>query len=349
MKFLFLYTELSQYFIACINELQGRGGHEVHVVRWAVNPEAPFDFAFQDGVKVHDRDKLDRRGLLDLAEKIGPDLIYSSGWMDKKYLAVCRAFRGKIPVVVGFDNKWTGTVKQHIAALLKELTITKYFSHCWIPGHPQREFAKKMGFDAAHTLEGFYSCDFELFSAMKARFGEEKRKKFPHKFVFVGRYNESKGVKDLWRAFTRVLAETSTDWELWCVGTGDVRPPEEHPRIKHLGFIQPKDIHRVIAETGVFILPSTFEPWGVAVHEFAAAGFPLICSDEVGAASAFLEEGRNGYAFKASSIPGLKAVMKQIMALSDERLYEMGERSAQIASHITPKTWTNTLLAVVKK
>lgn len=348
MKFLFLYTELSQYFIACVNELSKTGNHEIHVVRWAVNPEAPFDFTFSGKVKVYERNKFQKKSLAELTASISPDLIYCSGWIDKEYLAVCKDFRKKIPVVVGFDNKWTGSLKQQLGSVLKEVTIAKYFSHAWIPGVPQKEFAQKMGFDQAHTLQGFYSCDLDLFHDLYLKFREEKKNKFPHKFIFVGRYNESKGVNDLWKAFAELLTEMPCDWELWCAGTGEVRPVE-HPRIRHLGFVQPNDMHRVIGETGVFILPSMFEPWGVAVHEFAAAGFPLICSTEVGAASAFLQDGKNGFSFRAGNKEDLKSAVKKVLAATDNKLFEMGERSAELATKISPRTWTDTLLSVLKQ
>ena len=47
--------------------------------------------------------------------------------------------------------------------------------------------------------------------------------------------------------------------------------------------MQPEDLLAFMSTGKAFVLPSTFEPWGVAVHEFAAAGYPLILSDAVGA------------------------------------------------------------------
>jgi glycosyltransferase involved in cell wall biosynthesis len=165
----------------------------------------------------------------------------------------------------------------------------------------------------------------------------------------VGRYIERKGIQDLWNAFTELCEETGTDWELWCCGTGPLGETAiQHPQIKHLGFVQPKEMEKVISETAVFVLPSHKEPWGVVVHEFAAAGFPLICSDKIGAATQFLEKGQNGYCFEASNSEDLKVRMKQIISKTDDELIEMGQRSFRNASQNTPEIWADKLMNIVE-
>lgn len=347
MKFLFLYTELAQYFLSCINVLCEKTDAEIHIVKWPVNKEAPFDFAFPEKVKIYDRDSFTEKSLLELAQLISPDVIYCSGWLDKDYLSVCKQFRNKIRIIVGFDNKWKGNFKQHVGAVFNQFTIHKYFSHCWIPGKPQLEFAKRLGFDSETTLTGFYSCDYNLFHNLYLKYKDLKSKKFPHKFIFAGRYYEFKGIKDLWNAFMELQKENQNDWELWCLGSGNINPVS-HSKIKHFGFVQQEDIENFIRDCGVFVLPSTFEPWGVAVHEFAAAGFPLICSDEVGAAELFLIDGENGFLFKSGNIFDIKKMMKKIFSLSDEQLFGMGEKSARLAKQITPDKWADTLMSVFK-
>ena len=346
MKFLFLYTELAPYFLSCINALSTKSNTEIHIVRWSVNNEAPFDFSFPKNVKIYDRDKFNKKSLNELAEKIIPDVIYCSGWTDKDYLSICKKFRSETPVIVGFDNKWTGTIKQQLGTILSPITIHKYFSHCWIPGKPQSEFAKRIGFKSENILQGFYSCDYNFFHNLYLKNKTIKEQKFPHRFIFVGRYYDFKGIKNLWRAFIELQKENPNDWELYCLGTGDI-DPIKHPQVKHFGFVQPTDMARFISDCGVFALPSTFEPWGVAVHEFAAAGFPLLCSDEVGAASAFLKDNENGFLFKSGNVSELKKSMKKIISMSDKQLFLMGEKSSELAKQITPDIWADKILSVL--
>jgi glycosyltransferase involved in cell wall biosynthesis len=347
MKILFLYTELAQYFISCINELIVKAECEVYIVRKSVNKEAPFEFSFPGKIKIYDRNKFDDQKLRSLLNDLSPDLIFCSGWTDKAYLDVCRLYKRKIPVLLGFDNKWKGSFRQRIGILFNPVAIHKYFSHCWVPGFPQLKFAEKLGFKKDKILTGFYSCDYEAFNKYYLKFKELKRAEFPHRFIYVGRYYEFKGLKELWAAFAELKNEEPNNWELWCLGTGDM-DPIIHPSIKHFGFVQPKDMERIISETGVFVLPSTFEPWGVAVHEFAAAGFPLICSNEVGAASMFLKNKINGFSFQAGNKAGLKKALSSMIMLKDDQLYAMGEESSTLAKQITPEKWADTLLSVIK-
>ncbi|MBL0340385.1 MAG: glycosyltransferase [Bacteroidetes bacterium] len=101
---------------------------------------------------------------------------------------------------------------------------------------------------------------------------------------------------------------------------------------------------KFIADTGVFILPAYYEHWGVVVHEFAAAGFPLICSTTTSAATKFLNDGKNGYFHQPCSVDSLVEVFMKIMLTPTEKLVQMGTASAEIASTITPDTWCDTAI-----
>lgn len=344
-KILFLYTELAGYFLACVKELAKRNV-DVHIVHWPVNKEAPFRFQFPPEVKTYDRSELSDEELAKLVRRINPSLIYTSGWIDKSYVAICRSYKKSIPVIVGFDNQWKGTLKQWVAVIAARWVIHRNFTHCWVPGTLQVKFAKKLGFDDSKILTGFYCCDFEYFNAQYAANYPIKQNQLPHRFIYAGRYYSFKGITDLWQAFNELQQEFPCDWELWCLGTGDIEP-FAHPAIRHIGFVQPGDMDRYLRETSVFILPSHFEPWGVVVHEFAAAGFPLIVSDEVGARTAFVQNEHNGYIYKAGNKDELKKNMLKMIKLSDSELLAMGDRSAELAKRITPITWADTLMTLI--
>lgn len=346
-RVLFLYTELAGYFLACLRQLREQYPVDIHVVHWPVNKEAPFVLE-KDAGTFYDRTRYDRSALKDLVAGLSPDVIYCSGWIDKEYLEICSSYRSIIPVVLGLDNQWTGTFRQKLVQLFGRGWIRKRFSHCWVPGAPQERYARRIGFNMEKILKGFYSGDVARFSQYYEQSIAQKRTRFPRRFIYAGRYYSFKGVTDLWNAFVELQNEIPNDWELWCIGTGDLEP-FHHPKIRHFGFIQPGDMESIIKNTGVFVLPSRFEPWGVVVHEFAAAGFPLLCSRAVGAAAEFLEEGVNGFTFEAGNKEQIKNALKRMMASSDEELLRMGEHSREKASAITPVTWGNTLMTLLEK
>lgn len=348
-RILFLYTELANYTIVCVQELVKQSGAEVHIIRWPVNNEAPFDFNLTgNNIHLYNRHDYQAATLSQLVNKINPHLIYCSGWVDKGYVKICRTWKKKIPVIAGIDTKWTGSLKQKIHAIISPVTVRRSFTHLWVAGKPQETYAKKLGFPAAKVLKGVYAADVPYFSELYRRFKNEKENHLPKRFIFVGRYLQFKGIFDLWEAFIQTCNETNHDWELWCLGTGDDWEKRvQHPRIKHIGFVQPADIHLYIKDTGVFILPSHFEPWAVAVHEFAAAGFPLICSNQVGAASQFLEPGNNGFIFEAGNVQQLKNAMLQCIQMDPKQLVVMGDKSHQLAQTLTPASWAASLLGLL--
>jgi glycosyltransferase involved in cell wall biosynthesis len=344
-----LYTELAGYTVASLNAFAlGYPEIEIHVFHWKVNNEAPFHFENKGPVRFHDRSKLDITGLQKEVHNLDPSAILCSGWMDKDYLAVVRAFSGKVPTVLIMDNKWTGSARQRLASFTSRFSFIRHFSHAWVSGNSQKQFALKLGFSPDRIRTGFYSADLDAFSAIGRVQLALKKEKFPHRFIYAGRYYDFKGVREMWKAFIKLKGETGTDWEFWCLGTGDIEPMVADG-IKHFGFVQPADLGSVMKDAGVFILPSIVEPWGVVVQEFAAAGFPLLLSDKVGAAESFLEEGRNGFGFPAGSSDAIMQVMKKVIAMKDEELQRLGERSHELAQRITPSTWTATLHEFIQK
>jgi glycosyltransferase involved in cell wall biosynthesis len=249
--------------------------------------------------------------------------------------------------VLTCDTHWRGDLKQKIATVLSRFTLLRIFSNAWVPGLAQKQYVEKLGFKEQQINLGFYSCNHAKFNAAYIQTKKEKEFAFPRRFIYVGRYYEFKGLKELWQAFIELQDEQPNDWELWCLGTGDLKPVE-HPKIKHFGFVQPLELNQFIKESGVFVLPSRFEPWGVVVHEFAAAGFPLLLSDAVGAKEQFLKIGQNGFSFKENSVSQLKSALTKYIQLSNQDLVKMAQVSNELSKSITPETWVKTISKILK-
>jgi glycosyltransferase involved in cell wall biosynthesis len=164
----------------------------------------------------------------------------------------------------------------------------------------------------------------------------------------VGRYTKLKGVRELWKAFTIFQDRNPGDWELWCFGKGEFEAEfPVHDKIRNFGFVQPETMKQYLSETGVFILPSHYEHWGVVVHEHAAAGFPLICSTTTCAAEQFLRDGYNGFFHEPCNVDSLVSVFEKLAATPSGKLVEMGDCSADLARNITPATWSKTAIEFI--
>jgi len=343
---LFLYTELADYTVACLRALKSTEGvKSITVVHYPVNPEAPFKFDFGDIGEFINLGSF--KGYGEFKKKIDtirPHKIVVSGWVNRWYLRICGLYCRRVDCILTMDNHWKGTTKQRIFCLGSWLVLPRIFTKVWVPGLPQVSYAKKLGFNQSNILQGFYCCDTDFYLSLGQDTLRSKAAQFPKRILCVARYVPQKNYNLLWDAFKKWKSETNNEWELWCAGTGEEFENRMlHPAIRHLGFIQKQDWGVIIEQTGIFILPSIFEPWGVSVHEFAALGYPLILSRQVGAGSAFLGP-ENGFFFDPDDTEKLIDIFTRIGSLSAEQLLSMGKVSRQLAGRITTEGWARTLL-----
>jgi len=341
-----LYSEIAAYAINCFNLLSEK--HNVTLTHWPINPEAPFQIKLNPNIKAYSRDSLSSSQIHSLLIDINPDLVLVTGWIDKGYLKALNNQHGIKKRVLMMDTAWKGSVKQKVALLGLKPLIKGLFSHAFVSGKPQSLYAQKLGINPKAIHQGYYSADVDYFNEV---YNQKQKVNSTNKILYLGRYVKHKGIFELWEAFAEIIKENQNlkHWELVCVGTGDQwKNRIEHPNIKHLGFLQPNEMEPVLLDTSIYILPSHFEPWGVSVHEMAAAGFPLLLSEEVGSKEAFLEEGKNGFSFPAKNNQALKASLLKMMQLPESELQEMGKHSNKLAQKITPQNWVETIQSILE-
>lgn len=339
---LVLYTELAYYTVKCFSELASTYDVNIHILRQPVNKSAPFKFELNHpNIHYHNAYDYDLKKLLQLYNELKPQLIYCAGWTNKTYLKLCKLKHKECKTLLGFDTPWNGSLRQQAGSLYAKVFITPYFNYAFVPGKVQSVLAAKMGFKEKQIITGAYSADVDLYS--KAFVSGDR----PKVLLFVGRYAPEKWINQLCSTFIKLKNHgVLPDWKLHCVGVGSYKIPE-HESVLDLGFKQPDELMEEIKKSGIFVLPSVFEPWGVVVHEMAAAGLPLILSDAVGSSEVFLISGKNGFSFKADNIDDMEEVIEKMCNLNPETLKEMGAESHRLAKAITPLTWTQTLYKLI--
>lgn len=339
-KILVLYRELAAYFLACLNDYCERFGVHADVIAYPVNPDAPFRFSFSERLRLFDRFALKEEEIGNMAGSGEYDLVFCGGWADKGYMKAVRKRKNAV-ALLAFDNQWQGSLKQRLATVYAKVFLTPYFDFAFVPGVEQKSFAHRMGFK--EVALGVYSCDYEVFNSIfenrKTRVSQGK-----NRLLYVGRYAPEKYFQELCDVFVELFEEGFSNWELHAAGTGPLFDQRlQHSAIHHHGFLQPGALRELMCSGEAFVLPSIFEPWGVVVHEFAAAGYPMVLSDRVGARTAFLEDGGNGYLFTSGSRPALKASLRKLFSCNKTQLTNMGAQSHLLASRITPQIWSQTL------
>ncbi len=345
MKFLVLYEELATYFVNCLNYFAEAENCEILVFSKQINQIAPFEFKqVHKNITLLERENFSEEEIKNKIIAFKPDFVYLSGWIFKPYLKLIQQLKLK-NVIIGFDNQYNGSLKQKMGAVYFRIKLKPYIKAAFVPGEKQVLFAKKLGFSDKFISKNVYCCQNELYNDYYEKV-KSKKQEIPKRFLFVGRYVEEKGISELWKAFIEMQNENPNEWELWCVGKGPLASIN-HPKIKHLGFVQPENFLSIIENTGVFVLPSKFEPWGVVIQEFACAGFPLVSTKEVGATEIFLKNLENGFLMDANNYLQLKNTLKKIVSLTGSELIKMGENSKKLSNQITPEIWRQSILKLV--
>jgi glycosyltransferase involved in cell wall biosynthesis len=114
--------------------------------------------------------------------------------------------------------------------------------------------------------------------------------------------------------------------------------------VKLLGFVSPKDLPAVMADSGCLILPSRFEPWGVVVQEAAASGQAVICTSVCGAASRLVLDGYNGRVVAPDRPDHLTEAMLWVHNADATHRADMSRRSVELAKQYTPQRWAEHLV-----
>lgn len=340
-KLAIFYSELSGYMNACLKKLKESYDVELLVYRWPLADNAPFG---EDQFKFIDHDiikkKQDYRQILDKLLEFQPDAVLMSGWVDKDYLKVCRKLKERgIPIIAGSDTQFSNSFRQKIGSWISPWYLHSAIDILWVTGERQRQLAHKLGFTDRYCWDGFYSCDWEKFAS------EMNSGSLNRSFIFVGRYIEKKGIRNLIEAYQQYRKKVDNPWKLLSVGKGDLgKELNKQEGIENVGFVQPDELPSLFAKSGVFVLPSLKEPWGVVLHEAASAGLPIITTSTCGATTAFLRDRYNGFIIEAGNSKHLLHKLMAVHELSDKEYKNMSKRSFDLSKQMTPELWTKTIV-----
>ena len=335
MKVLVLYSRLTPYFLNALERFAETSSAKVTVVRKRPDPLAPFQLQPR-AVELIDRESLGDRELLRLWRKVDPDIVCVSGWRDRGYLRLAREAKADGAATVCMaDTQWSAAPRQWLATGLGRWLIAACFTHAWVPGERQAHYARKLGFAHHSIRQGLYLADLDTF---RPSLGAAKR------FLFVGRLVPSKGIELLREACAATKGQLP-DWSFHIVGAGPLSSETatvDARWVEH-GFLEPDELVDLCEAGGIFVLPSTFEPWGLVVQEFAAMGYPLVLSNAVGAGDVFLSDGLNGKIFASGDS---RALVKALVAVATEPLdvrRKMATASRELAGIVCQDSWNASL------
>lgn len=345
LKISILWSRMSGYFNACLKELAEETSDLIVVRQPANQGEAPFDEQKFDWIPKQFNAYTEFREATEAIAKQNPDILIVCGWLNKAYTQLASFYKRKKTFVVGTcDNPWNNTPKQKTAALISRFHVKKYFDNLWVPGQKATVFAKKLGFDNTQIFTGNLTCDTDEFHEVYSV--RLKQKFFPKVFLYVGRYIELKGIRNLLDAYNLYTQSSNQSrWELWFSGSGPLeRVISCSANVKNYRFTQPEKLPELFSRAGVLVLPSNYEPWGIVIHEATSAGLPVICTNVCGSSLELVENSVSGFIIPSGDPIALYQAMNNIASKEDEELWKLSQRSYEKSLSYSPQKWVEELI-----
>ncbi len=141
----------------------------------------------------------------------------------------------------------------------------------------------------------------------------------PLTVISVGRLVPDKNFATLLEAFARAsLSPEQARLEI--AGTGFLEPELRQlgerlgVPVRFRGHVPPSELPHLYAGADIGAFVSTYEPFGVAVREAAAAGLPIICSRAAGAVGDVAIEHRNAVLIEPDRVEEISAALARLVS-----------------------------------
>ena len=259
-----------------------------------------------------------------------PDALLVCGWSTPLARAAARM---ALPCrrIIAFDMPWEWRLRKFAARWLLRPRL-RHFDAAFVPGARALRYARWLGF-SGRVATGSNPGGWERFSNVSpADTG----------FLFAGRLAPVKGIQTLLDAYALYRRSTPDPWPFTIVGDGAFQVPPS-PGVSALGFVRPDDMPALVARHAVFVLPSLWEPWGIAALEAMSAGLATIATTACG----FIDDARPTFTVPPRSHRALADAMRQVHAMSGARRQAEAERARSVARDFSAARWVEHLEALI--
>lgn len=263
------------------------------------------------------------------------DAVWVHGWMWIGSLqAILSAHKLGIPVLIRGEANGLQESTQSVKRLAKEAFMNWVFEKITgflYVGKLNYQFYKRYEISDDRLFPMPYTVDNDYFQklTMQARMHREELRQSldlePGRpiILYAAKLIPVKRPQDLLSAYRLLSPDGVQEPEpyLLFVGDGALRSQLEAQvkatgwnSIRFLGFRNQSEIPSMYDLSDVFVLPSSFEPWGLAVNEAMNAGKVVVVSDRVGSANDLVVDGQNGQTFPVGNVAALADAIRWAIA-----------------------------------
>ncbi len=277
------------------------------------------------------------------------DVLWVHGYSHLSHvLAIGVAKTLGIKVLMRGESNLISAHRTRLKTILKRLFLPQLFRLCdgfLCVGKLNREYYSHYGVPPKALFDMPYAVDNEFFShriaesavtreSLADSLGLEAGRPI---ILYVSKLIARKHPMDLLKAYIQLSPDISREPRpyLLFIGSGEeMKSLEDCARetgwksIRFLGFRNQSELPAFFHLCDAFVLPSTHEPWGLVINEVMNAAKPIIVSDQVGCWPDLVDDGINGYVYRARDIHGLSDALRKVIE-NPAKAKEMGQRSAE--------------------
>jgi glycosyltransferase involved in cell wall biosynthesis len=276
-------------------------------------------------------------GLVRAIESWGADAVLVFAWNMESHLRALRYFKNRIPVFFRGDSTLLdrSTLFRTIARRIFLSWVYRHIDVAIAVGANNRDYFRWCGVPEKQIAFAPHAVDTRRFSddaggmheARCAQWRSELR--IPAQAPTVLYAGKLQPIKDPLLLLDAYL-QCGAEGHLVFVGSGELESElrarvQGRSDVHFLPFQNQQAMPAVYRLGNAFVLPSKSETWGLALNEAMASGRPIIASDRVGGARDLVNEGVNGWMFKAGNREQLSAIIRNVLTCGGQSLVSAGE------------------------
>jgi glycosyltransferase involved in cell wall biosynthesis len=249
----------------------------------------------------------------DFLKNLEPDVVFAPGPSFPEGVAAMRYRNDTSAKLIVMDDSWEGVLGRGAWKIPFRRLLYGSIDGVFVPGPAHIGFHVRLGMPPSRIFMGVNAVDDRFFTPGNL---DDQR----DNFLFVGRLEEKKGLREFLREYRRYRREGGT-WGLRLVGTGGMEEEVKEfadatEDVRFEGPLAGLPLREAYRKAGCLILPSRRDEWGLVVNEAMSCGTPVIGSMHAGAARTLLRNGVNGFMIDPMTPGRILQAMHQFSALS---------------------------------